>query len=131
MLVTRTNGLSLGLDTLKETGLGEPELHVGGTELVVGTSRGHTLDELAQVTLVALELEALVVDDVLDNVVQELAVVGDDDRCAGRGGQVVLQPLNVLHVQMVGRLVKKENIGLLEHGTSERELHLPATRKGR
>jgi hypothetical protein len=29
------NGLGLGLDTLKETGLGEPELHVGGAELVV------------------------------------------------------------------------------------------------
>jgi len=29
------NGLGLGLDTLKETGLGEPEFQVGGAELVV------------------------------------------------------------------------------------------------
>ena len=37
------DGLGLGLDTLKETGLGELELHLGGTELVVGLADGTRL----------------------------------------------------------------------------------------
>ena len=69
-------------------------------------------------------------DNVLDDVVQELAVVGDDNGCAGGAGEVVLEPLDVLDVQMVGGLVKEENIGLLEDSTGKRKLHLPATREG-
>ncbi|GFF58995.1 hypothetical protein IFM46972_11263 [Aspergillus udagawae] len=123
------DGLGLGLDTLEETRLGELELHVGGAELIVGTSAGNLLDELAQVTAVTLELEALVVNDVLDNIVQELAVVGDDDGSARRGAKVVLQPGNVLDIQVVGRLVKEQNVGVLEHGTGKSQLHLPTTRQ--
>jgi hypothetical protein len=121
------DSLGLGLDTLKITGLGELELHVGGAELVVRLGGRHTLDELVEVTTVTLKLEALVVNDVLDNVVQELAVVGDDNGCAGRVCEVVLEPLDVLDIQMVGGLVKEQNIRLLKHGTRKRELHLPAT----
>ena len=73
--------------------------------------------------------EALVVDDVLDDVVEELAVVGDDDGGAGRGGEVVFQPLDVLHVEMVGGLVEEQDVGLLENSTGKSQLHLPATRK--
>lgn len=123
------NGLGLGLNTLKETGLGEPELHVGGRELVVRAGGRHALDELAQVTTVTLELEALVVNNVLDNVVKELAVVGDDDGRARGVDKVILEPLDVLHVKMVGGLVKQQDIGLLEHGTGKSQLHLPATRQ--
>jgi hypothetical protein len=124
------DSLGLSLDTLEETGLGELELNVGGAELVVGLGRGDTLDELVEVTTVALELEALVVDNVLDDVVQELAVVGDDNGCARRVHEVVLEPLDVLDVHVVGGLVEEQDIGLLEYGTSKRELHLPATREG-
>ena len=63
----------------------------------------------------------------LDDVVKEFAVVRDDDRCARRGNEVVFEPLHVLDVQVVGRLIKKEDIWLLEDGTGKRELHLPAT----
>lgn len=129
-VVDTDDGLGLGLDTLKETGLGELELELGGTQLVVGASRGDTLDELAQVTTVTLELEALVVDDVLDDVVQELAVVGDDDGSAGGGAQVVLQPGDVLDVQVVGRLIEQQDIGGLEDGTGQSQLHLPTTGEG-
>ena len=90
------NGLGLGLDTLKETWLRELEFHVTSTKLVVRLGRWHTLDELAELATVTLELEALVVDDVLDDIVKETAVVGDDDGCAWRVGQVVLEPLDCL-----------------------------------
>ncbi|CAG9977931.1 unnamed protein product [Clonostachys byssicola] len=123
------NGLGLGLDTLEETGLREGELDLGGTELVVGSSGRNTLDELSQVTLVTLELEALVVDDVLADVVEEAGVVGDDDGGARGVDEVVLEPLDVLHVQMVGRLVQKQDIRSLEDGTAQSKLHLPTTGK--
>ncbi|CEI62809.1 unnamed protein product [Fusarium venenatum] len=124
------NGLGLGLDTLKETGLGEAELDLGLAKLVVGLSRGVAGDESSQVTLVTLELESLVVNDVLADVVKETRVVRDDDRSASRVLEVLLEPLNVLHIQMVGRLVKQQNIGSLKDGTAQGKLHLPTTREG-
>lgn len=124
------DGLGLGLDTLEVTGLGELELHVRSTKLVVRAGSRDLLDELAQTTTVALELEALVVDDVLDNVVQKAAVVRDHDGCARRVDEVVLQPFDVLDVQVVGGFVEQENVWVFEHSTGQSELHLPTTRKG-
>lgn len=124
------DGLGLGLDTLKETGLGELELHLGSTELVVGLSSGVLLDELREGTAVTAELEALVVDDVLDDVVEELGVVRHHDGGARGALEVVLEPCDVLDVQVVGRLIEQENIGALEDSTAESELHLPTTGKG-
>ncbi|PTD06759.1 hypothetical protein FCULG_00006734 [Fusarium culmorum] len=124
------NGLGLGLDTLKETGLGEAELNLGLTKLVVGLGGGVAGDESSQVTLVTLELESLVVNDVLADVVKETGVVRDDDGSASGVLEVLLEPLNVLHIQMVGRLVKQQNIGGLEDSTAQSELHLPTTREG-
>ncbi|TKW55191.1 hypothetical protein CTA1_1265 [Colletotrichum tanaceti] len=125
------DGLGLGLDTLEETGLGEGELHLRVAELVVRLGGGVLLDKLLEVTTVALELEALVVNDVLADVVEEGRVVGDDDGGAGGVLEVLLEPLDVLHVQVVGGLVEKQDIGGLEDGTAQGELHLPTTREGR
>jgi len=129
-VVDTDDSLGLGLDTLEETGLGELELHLGGTKLVVGASRGNPLDEVGQGTTVTLELEALVVDNVLDDVIQEAGVVGDHDGSARGGLEVVLEPLDVLDIQVVGGLVKQENVGVLEDGTAQSQLHLPTTRQG-
>ncbi|ROV98021.1 hypothetical protein VMCG_07082 [Cytospora schulzeri] len=124
------NSLGLGLDTLQETGLGEGELDLGGTELEVGLGLGVLLDELGQVALVGLQLEVtLVVDDVLADAVEETRVVRHDDGSAVRVLKVVLEPLHVLDVQVVGRLVKQQDIGVLEDGTAQSELHLPTTRQ--
>jgi len=124
------DGLGLGLDTLEETWLWELELNLRGTELVVGFGGWDTLDELGELTTVTLQLEALVVDDVLNDVVQELGVVGDDDGSARRGDEVVLEPSNVLDIHVVGWLVEKEDIWLLENGTAKSQLHLPTTGQG-
>ncbi|KAH6610128.1 hypothetical protein Trco_000148 [Trichoderma cornu-damae] len=124
------DGLGLGLDTLEEAGLGEGELDLGGAELVVGLGGRNTLDELLQVTSVTPELEALVVNDVLADVVEEARVVRDDDGGAGGVDEVVLEPLDVLHVQVVGGLVKEQDVGGLEDGTAQGELHLPTTGQG-
>ncbi|KUI57464.1 hypothetical protein VP1G_10889 [Cytospora mali] len=122
------DGLGLGLNTLKETRLREGELDLGSTKLEVSLGLGVFLDELGQVTLVGLELEVtLVVDDVLANAVEETRVVRHDDRGAVRVLKVVLEPLNVLHVQVVRGLVKQQDIGVLEDGTAQGKLHLPTT----
>lgn len=122
--------LGLGLDAFEETGLGELELHVASAELIVGTSGRDLLDELAESTTVTLELEAFVVDDVLNHIVQEAAVVGNHDGSARGGAEVVLQPGDVLDIKMVGGLVEQKDVGFLEHGTGKGKLHLPATREG-
>ncbi|TLS26533.1 hypothetical protein PpBr36_04202 [Pyricularia pennisetigena] len=123
------DGLGLGLDTLEETGLGEGELDLGSAKLVVRLGRRALLDELLQVTTVTLKLEALVVNDVLADVVEEARVVRDDDGGARRVLEVLLEPLHVLHVQVVGGLVEQQNVGGLEHGTAQSQLHLPTTRQ--
>jgi len=123
------DGLGLGLDTLEETWLWELELNLRGTELVVGLGGWDTLDELGELTTVTLQLEALVVNNVLNNVVQKLGVVRDDDRSARRGDEVVLEPSDVLDIHVVGWLVEKKNVWLLEDGAAESQLHLPSTRK--
>lgn len=124
------DSLGLGLDTLEETGLREGELHLRSTKLEVGLSSGVLADELLQVALVGLELETLVVDDVLADAVEEARVMRDDDGSARRVLQVLLEPLDVLHIQVVGRLVEQQDIGVLEDSTAQGELHLPTTRKG-
>ena len=41
--------------------------------------------------------------------------------------QVVLEPRDVGDVQVVGRLVEQQDVGLHQHRARERELHLPAS----
>ena len=72
--------LLLGLDTLKERGIGKLELVVlSGLESVVGLGLGNLLHKLLEVTAVSAELEAVQVEDVGDGVVEECRVVRDDD----------------------------------------------------
>ena len=44
--------------------------------------------------------------------------------------EVVDELGDLLGVHVVGRLVKHHDLGLVEHGTRERELHEPAAREG-
>ena len=49
-------------------------------------------------------------DDFCDHAVQEIPVVGDDENGAFVVDQVVFQPCDGIHVQMVGRLVEQQKI---------------------
>mmetsp|Transcript_15787 Transcript_15787/g.37734 ORF Transcript_15787/g.37734 Transcript_15787/m.37734 type:complete len:676 (-) Transcript_15787:107-2134(-) len=71
-------------------------------------------------------------DDVRHNAVKEARVVGDDERGdLGLADEEVLEPRNVLDVQMVGRLVEEEDVGVHEDGAAQCELHLPPARQTR
>lgn len=129
-LVDLDDSLGLGLDTFEETWFWELELKLGGSEFVVGLGGWDTGDEGLEVTSITLKLESLVVDDVLADIVKETGVVGNNDGSALGVAEVVLEPLDVDTIQMVGRLVEEEDIGVLEDGTAKSQLHLPTTREG-
>ncbi|DBA00724.1 TPA: hypothetical protein N0F65_001195, partial [Lagenidium giganteum] len=130
--VRQTNDwLTLVLDVGKETWLWELEGEGRGLKLVVRLSLWLHLHELRKVALVDLELAVLVVDDVRAHVVEEAGVVGHHDRRhVWQTVQVVLQPGDVVDIQVVRRFIEQQDISLHQHGTSQFELHLPTTRKG-
>ena len=66
------------------------------------------------VALVRVGPTPVQLQDPLRDVVEEVPVVGDGDDRARVLGQVLLQPLDGLGVQMVGRLVEQEQVRLLE-----------------
>ena len=61
-----------------------------------------------------------------DDVVEELAVVGNDHDAASVGFQVILKPQERFEVQVVGGLVEQEEIGLLHEEAGEVGAHHPA-----
>jgi len=123
--------LLLGLDTIKQGGIGELELVIlEGLKSIVGLGLRDDLHEVLEVTTVSPELETVEMENISDDVVEETRVVGDDNGGAGgQASEVALQPSDVDDVKMVGWLIEQEDIGLEQHGTGESQLHLPATRE--
>mmetsp|Transcript_17732 Transcript_17732/g.24955 ORF Transcript_17732/g.24955 Transcript_17732/m.24955 type:complete len:277 (+) Transcript_17732:1073-1903(+) len=123
--------LTLGLNSLNRTGLGETELLLRFSERKVRASRRLDLDEFIEVTLEGMKLQVLNLKDVGTAVVEKTRVVTDND-----GGniservEVVLNPGNVNDIQVVSRLIKKKDVSLLKHSTGKSELHTPPTREG-
>mmetsp|Transcript_29989 Transcript_29989/g.59563 ORF Transcript_29989/g.59563 Transcript_29989/m.59563 type:complete len:784 (+) Transcript_29989:846-3197(+) len=123
--------LSLGLDSLDVTGLGELELELGGLEAEVGPGLRDDLDEVIKVALEHVELEVVDLEDVAAAVVEEARVVRHHDTGdVGEGVKVVLDPGDVDDVEVVSGLVKEEDVGALKHRTGERELHAPSAGEG-
>ncbi len=50
----------------------------------------------------------------IDDLVQEIAVVGHHDKTARPGAEVFLQPLHGLQIQVVGGLVQQQQVGFLQ-----------------
>jgi hypothetical protein len=67
--------------------------------------------------------------DPLGGVVQEVAVVGDGHHGAGEALQEVLQPFDALGVQVVGRLVQQQHVGLGQQQPAQRHAALFAAGK--
>ena len=65
----------------------------------------------------------------IDEVLHERAVVADEDDRALVGTQEPLEPRDRLEVEMVGRLVEQQHVGLAKQQLREREPHLPAARE--
>ena len=63
------------------------------------------------------------------HIVEEVAIVGDEDDAAFIFAQRVLQPLHRLRVEMVGRLVEQENVGRVEQELAQRHAAALAARE--
>ena len=72
------------------------------------------------------ELAAVDLDDLRDEAVQKLAIVGRHHERAFELAKEPLEPDDRLDVEVVGRLVEEERVGLHEQDARERDAHLPA-----
>ena len=73
------------------------------------------------VALVGNAAAAVELQDPAGDVVEEVAVVGDDQDRARIVAQMAFQPVHRLGVEMVGRLVEQQQIGLVEQQPAERD----------
>ncbi len=60
-------------------------------------------------------------NDTGGNVVQEAAVVGNDDRAALSIDQHPFQPCDAVEIQVVGRLVQQEQVGFADQRPGQRD----------
>ena len=58
----------------------------------------------------------------VDHLIHEIAVVADHDDAAGEIGQILLQHLQRLDVEVVGRLIQYEEVGVAHKHGAEAEL---------
>ena len=64
--------------------------------------------------------------DLVADPIQEGAVVTDHDKGRALFHQVALQPLDRLHIQVVGRLIQQQQVRVLQQDFSQGDAHLPA-----
>jgi hypothetical protein len=82
--------------------------------------------------VVALPRDAVAtveLEDPLGGVVEEVPVVGDRDHRAGEARQELLEPVHALGVEVVGRLVQQQHVGLGQQQPAERDPAFLAARK--
>merc|ERR1719460_2529552 len=125
--------LGLRLHPLQRTRDRETELHNVVLELEVASLLGVSLDELLQhralVPAELTELAVLEVDDRVAHLVEEAGVVRRGDTGSAllhERPQPVLQPLDVRHIQVPGRLVKHQKVRFHEQRRTQLHLHFPA-----
>ncbi len=72
---------------------------------------------------------AIQFQDPFGRIVEEVAVMRDADHGAGEAQQELLQPVDRFGVQMVGRLVQQQHVGLRQQQTAQRDAALLAARQ--
>ena len=77
------------------------------------------------------QLAIFKVQDPVHGAVQQAAVVADDDDRMGITAQVVFEPKRTFEIEIVGRFVEQQKIGLGEKHAGQRHTHTPATGIGR
>ena len=99
-------------------------IFVGGEQLLFVR---FALDEvIVVIAAIADELALADFDDAADELVEKFAVVRDDEDRAGIGFQIILEPEQRFEVEMVGRLVEQQQVGLLRQQARQMGAHDPA-----
>ena len=90
---------------------------------------GLLLEPARVVALVGHALAAIELERPLGDVVEEVAVVGDEDHAARIVLEVALEPGDALGVEVVGRLVEQQDVGLGQQQLGQRHAALLAARQ--
>ena len=56
-----------------------------------------------------------------NDIIKEVTIMGNEDDVAGIFDQMVFKPLNAFGVQMVGRFIEQQHLGLFEQQTAQRD----------
>ena len=80
----------------------------------VGEPLGPGVLEAVVAASIDRELATLEMDDLVDHLVEQVAVVADQQDGARIGLEEALEPQGGLEVEMVGRLVQQQQVGLGE-----------------
>ena len=75
------------------------------------------------------QLSAVEVEDLLRDVIEQIAVMADDENRRRAGLQIVGEPQHAFEVEIVRRLVEQQDVGLREQHRGERHAHPPAAGK--
>ena len=67
--------------------------------------------------------------DVIDDLVEELPVVADQQQRVAIAAQKLAEPQRRFEIEMVGRLVEQQQVGLGEEHAGKRDAHAPAARE--
>ena len=132
----------VGLDARLRLGLaglgrgGDPLAFLGERALARGVLAAFLLEPLLLlrqpggiVALVGNAAAAVEFENPAGDVVEEVAVVGDDQDRAGILAQMAFEPVDRLGVEMVGRLVEQQQFGLFEQQPAQRDAAALAARQ--
>ena len=75
------------------------------------------------------QLPTLEVQDVIDHLVQKVALVTDHYQCCGIGLEEILQPERRFQIEVVGRFVQQQDVGFGKQERAESDAHFPSARK--
>jgi hypothetical protein len=104
------------------------ELELVRLQFKIRSGFGPHLNKGREVALEAGQLQIGDFQNVVAHVVQQARVVRDHDASDVRETlDIIFNPLDVHHVQMVRGLVHEQNVGVLEHRSGKGELHAPAS----
>ena len=109
---------------LRHDGLGA--LDLGRLALVHGRL---LLDEVRVVARVDDDGAVVDVEDVRRDAVEELLVVGDDERASLVAGEELLEPADAEDVEVVGRLVEQEHVRPAEEHLRQQDAQLEPARE--
>ena len=98
---------------------------VGAQLLLTALGAQHHI--LVVFDLVVFDVAAGYLDGAVGDIVDEGAVVAHQHHGFGRLGEKLLKPLYAFDVEVVGRLVEQEHVGLLQENLGELDAHAPAT----